>query len=87
MDRSAFVKSAALGRRLPGALPLSPLPGFVDAAAAQTRNAHQPVQQGPPSTPGPPGDAGDLVVRALAILAEEAEVLEARRGLASRSIQ
>jgi hypothetical protein len=87
MDRSAFLKGAAGGRRQLGALPLSPLPEFVDAAAAQTRNAHQPMQQGPPSTPGISAEPGDLVARALAILAEEAGVLEASQSLAPRSIR
>jgi hypothetical protein len=64
-------------------LPLSPVTGFVDDAAAQTRNAHQPVQQGP-STLGGSAEPGDLVARALAILAEGAEV---SRGLAPRSIR
>ena len=48
---------------------------------------HQPVQQGPPSTLGVSAEPRDLVARALAILAEEAEVLQARRGLAPRSIR
>jgi hypothetical protein len=87
MDRSVFLKAAAGPQRQPGALPLSPLPGSVDAAAAQTRNAHQPLQQGPPSALGVSAEPGDLVARALATLAEEAEVLQARRGLAPRGIR
>ena len=67
-DQSALLKAPAGPRRQPAALPLSPLPDFVDAAAAQTRNAHQPFQQGPPSALGVSSEPGDLVARALAIL-------------------
>jgi hypothetical protein len=86
MVRGAFLKAPAGPRRHPVGLPLSPLPGFVNAAAAQTRNAHQPLQQGPPSAVGVSPEPGDLVARALTILAEEAQVLQARRGLAPRGI-
>lgn len=85
-DQSALLKAPAGPRRQPAALPLSPLPDFVDAAAAQTRNAHQPFQQGPPSALGVSSEPGDLVARALAILAEEVKVSQARRELAPRGI-
>jgi hypothetical protein len=84
MRRSEFVKAAAGPRRQPGALPSSALPGFVDAAPSQTLHAHQPVQQGRSSALGVSANPGDLVARALAILAEEAEV---SRGFAPRSIR
>jgi hypothetical protein len=116
MDRSALLKAAVGDQRRPalGALPLLHLPGFVDAAAAQTgapqkherfwglrydarrsgapQNASRlgaPSEQASPSAPDPMADPGDLVARALAILAEEDETWQARRdlNLAPRSIR
>ncbi len=98
MDRRAFLKGTAGNPRQPisGAPRLPHLPGFVDAAVAQTRaplNASRlagpSVQQAPPSAPRLMTDPGDLVARALAILAEEDEAWQARRFLnpAPRSIR
>jgi hypothetical protein len=109
MDRRAFLKGAAGDpRRLASeALPLSHLPGFVDAAVAQTeapqkrapfwgprcdarrsgafqnawRLGDSSVQHAPLSAPLLMTDPGDLVERALLILAEEDEAWQARRGL------
>ena len=59
-------------------MPLSHLPSIVDAAAAQACDARRPAQQAAPSELV--ADPGDLVARALAILAEEAEAWQARRA-------
>ena len=91
MDRGAFLNAAAGDQRqtVPGALPLSRLPRLVHAGrSGAPQNASR---LGDPSVqealPGPTADPGDLVVRALAILAEEAEAWQARRGAAPRSIR
>jgi hypothetical protein len=69
-------------RPAPRAMPLSHLPSIVGADAAQTYDARRPVQQAAPSAPPSAlvADPGDLVARALAILAEEAEAWQARRA-------
>jgi hypothetical protein len=99
MYRSAFLQTAAGDQRqpAPGVLPLSHLPGFVDAAAAQVGNALRSVTPANAS-PGAerlarqvPGwcisaEPGDLVARALAILAEDAETRQAR-GCANVSLR
>ena len=58
---------------------ISHLPGIVDATVGQARDARRPVQQAVLSAPSTPvADPGDLVARALAILAEETEAWHAR---------
>jgi hypothetical protein len=69
------------GRPAPRGGPISYFPGAVDAAPAPARNPRPPVQQAAPSAPGAlVADPGDLVARALTILAEETEAWHARRA-------
>jgi hypothetical protein len=81
MDRDALLKAAAGPQRPTGAPPLSPLPDSADAAVRQARDARRTVGQAVSVTPGSgTADPGDLVARALAILAEENELWQARRA-------
>ena len=53
-------------------MPLSRLPSIVDAAVVQASNARRsPPQAAPSASSAPVADPGDLVARALAILAED----------------
>jgi hypothetical protein len=64
-----------------------------DARSGTPQNAlhfgKSSVQRAPPSAPGVMASPGDLVARALAILADEDEIWQARQGanLARRSIR
>ena len=58
---------------------------FVDATATHMRELQQQVQKRPSSTPVMAAEPGDLVARALAILAHEAEASPAHVSLAPRS--
>jgi hypothetical protein len=81
MDRDAFLKAAAGPQRPTGALPLLPLLGRADATLRQARNAQRAVGQAAPVAPSAAvADPGDLVARALAILAEENELWQTRRA-------
>jgi hypothetical protein len=92
MFRSAFLRTAAGDQRqpAPGVLPLSHLPGFIRAAAqagstlrsVTPANASPGAERSAPPAPGSGVSAkpGDLVERALAILAEDAEAPQARGG-------
>ena len=69
------------------ATPLSHLPSIVDPAPpcgvdpAPSSDARRPVQQAAPSAQSALlGDPGDLVARALAVLAEETGAWHARRA-------
>jgi hypothetical protein len=91
MDRKAFVNAAAWELRQPATrrLGLSRfVPDFAGAAANQagipqraSRLGYPPVQQAQPLAPFPTTDPGDLVARALQILAEENDAWQARQGL------
>ena len=61
------------------AMPLSRLPNIVDAAVAPA-GAVRGVQQAAPPATIEVADTNSLVGRALAILAEETEAWQARRG-------
>jgi len=86
MDRSPL-KATTGGRAQPAAPPRSPLPGVVDGAAGQRRRAQGLVEPRLPSRPVALAESGDLVARALAILAEEADASRARGGFPPRSIR
>jgi hypothetical protein len=67
-----------------------PRPDARQSGAPQNASLSDPsVQQAPPSSPLLVTNPGDLVARALAILAEEDEAWQARRGLnfAPRSVR
>lgn len=99
MDRRAFVNAAAWEVRQPAtrALGLSRfVPDFVAAAASPTGMpqsasplGRSPAQQAQPSAPFPTTDPGNLVARALEILAEENDAWQTRQGvnLTPRSIR
>ena len=66
-------------RRPIGVIPSSEPPRVVDSAFAPERDARQPLQQTAPSAPNfLVGDPCDLMARALAILADEAEAWQIR---------
>ena len=61
-------------------MPFSPLPTFLESAAA-AHGARHPLAHARPPAPGAPvADPADLVARALAILAAETEAWHARRA-------
>jgi hypothetical protein len=66
----------------PAGMPFSHLPTILDPAAA--RDARDLAQHATPAAPNAPvANPGDLVARALAILAEETEAWRARRTATS----
>jgi hypothetical protein len=88
MYRRAFLTAAVGDQRQ-----LSYVSSLVDAAAAPAGNAprsgtaanalrgvERPAQQAPGCDRGSAADASDLVARARAILAEDAELLQVRHG-------
>jgi hypothetical protein len=95
MNGKAFPEAAGEDERRsdPEALPIARLPGFLDVAAAPRGDTRRPevvqkawriaaasVPRVAPSAPSVSADPGDLVARALAILAEETEAWRVRRG-------
>lgn len=61
-------------------MPFSPLPTFLESAAA-AHDARHPVAHASTAAPGAPvPDSADLVARALAILADETQAWHARRA-------
>lgn len=97
MDRTTHLRGGDQGQAAPTSSSLTDLPGFViDAAAPQASDPRRLMtlqnasRHGvPPSAHGSAADPGALVARALAILAQEAEIWKAREGakLAPRSVR